>query len=103
MSAVYAAADLNDNLRRCALKLFKQEVTCNDILEEAYRRESSILSELKHENIVLLLDRGVDQETGREFLVLEWVDHVLSDWRVTNPYKNWDQLTLTRGASFTVT
>jgi serine/threonine protein kinase len=91
MSEVYAAVDLGDNLRRCALKLFNEEISGNDILAEAFRRESSVLCELKHENIVLLLDRGVDAETGREFLVLEWVDQTLADWKVTNTYKNWDQ------------
>ena len=97
MSEVYNSVDLTDNLRRCALKLFKQEITSNDILAEAFRRESSVLSELRHENIVVLLERGRDNETGREFLVLEWLEQTLSDWKATNPYKNWDHFYRTLG------
>jgi serine/threonine protein kinase len=90
MSEVYAAIDLADGLKKCAVKLFSAQLA-DDLLAEAFRRESAVLRDLKHENVVRLLDSGVDGLTERPFLVLEWIDQNLTDWRQSNPVRNWDQ------------
>jgi serine/threonine protein kinase len=59
MSEVYAAIDLADGLKKCAVKLFSAQLA-DDLLAEAFRRESAVLRDLKHENVVRLLDSGVD-------------------------------------------
>jgi hypothetical protein len=48
------------------------------------------LRELVHEHIVQLLDAGTDAESGRLFLVLEWVQHSLPEWLQENPVSHWN-------------
>lgn len=80
MAEVYAASDLQQGARKIALKLFKEEYTHSGLLAEAFRRESQALRDLRHPRIIELLDSGVDEETGRHYLALEWVDQDLSEW-----------------------
>jgi serine/threonine protein kinase len=90
MSEVYSAVDLADALQKCANKLFRTQLG-DELLAEAFRRESAILRDLHHENVVELLNAGIDRQSERPFLALEWVDQNLNDWRASNPFKNWDQ------------
>ena len=48
------------------------------------------LQDLDHPNIVKLFDSGKDSGAGRHFLVLEWLDHDLSDWLTANSFAGWD-------------
>ena len=90
MSEVYSAVDLHEQLRKCAIKLFRTQLG-DEMLAEAFRRESAVLRELTHENVVKLLNAGIDTKTERPFLTLEWIDQNLNDWRLSNPFRNWDQ------------
>ena len=90
MADVYQASDLYQGAQKVALKLFKREYTNNNLLAEAFRRESEALHQLCHPNIVKLIASGVDKETDRHFLVLEWFDEDLSDWIKRNRFSGWD-------------
>ena len=90
MSEVFSAVDLRGDLRKCAIKVFGNQLG-DELVAEAFRRESAILRELKHDNVVTLLDSGIDTVTGRPFLALEWIEQNLNDWKTSNPFRNWDQ------------
>ena len=78
VSEVYRAVDLGQGNRDVALKLFGQGGTPDEVLHESYRRELQALGDLRHPNIVELLDHGQDADSGRNYLVLEWLEHDLS-------------------------
>lgn len=90
MAEVFAASDLSTDARKVAVKLFKEEYTHSELLAEAFRRECQALQDLHHPHIVKLLDTGKDTQTNRHFLVLEWLDHDLSEWLPANPFAGWD-------------
>jgi serine/threonine protein kinase len=90
MAEVYQASDLMQGARKVALKLFKREYTQSQLLAEAFRRESEALRQLHHPNIVELYETGVDNETDRHFLALEWFDNDLSEWVGKNRFPGWD-------------
>jgi serine/threonine protein kinase len=50
--------------------------------KESMRREIDALQSLQHENIVELIDVGQDDD-GRWFLVLEWLENNLHDYIVS--------------------
>ncbi len=81
ISEVYRAVDLVQGNREVALKLFGLGGMPDEVLQESYRRELQALGDLRHPNIVELLDHGCDAESGRNFLVLEWLEHDLSEMR----------------------
>jgi serine/threonine protein kinase len=70
MSEVYAAIDTQANGKKVAVKLFSRGSFEDEVLREAYDREVRALKELKHANIVGLLNYGEDLDTGSPFLVL---------------------------------
>lgn len=90
MSEVYPGIDTKENGKKVAVKLFTRGKFEDDILHEAYDREIRALKDLKHPNIVELLDFGKDDATGSEFLVLEWVDGNLSDKWKKGAFAGWD-------------
>lgn len=90
MAEVFAASDLSADARKVAVKLFKAEYTHSALLAEAFRRECQALRDLRHPNIVTLLDTGKDAQTNRDFLVLEWFDLDLSEWLASNQFAGWD-------------
>lgn len=90
MAEVFAASDLQCDAKKVAVKLFKEEYTHTALLAEAFRRECQALHDLRHPYIVTLLDSGKDSESGRHFLVLEWLDDDLSGWLAGNPFGGWD-------------
>ena len=92
MAEVYKATDLNQDGNIVAVKLFKLDEAgeVNDILKESFRRETLALRELKHDNIVELYDSGVDENSGRHFLVMPWVGQDLENWLESNEFKGWD-------------
>ena len=91
MADVYKATDMLDNLRQVAVKIFKHGTLEEDVLKEAFRRETNALKELKHPHIVELLDTGIDEETGHYFLVLEWMERNLQDVIKETPPGGWDE------------
>src|ERR1700733_7392089 len=90
LAEVYKAADLGAGGRIVALKLLRQALVTDDIVRESFRRETDALRECKHPNIVDLLDAGIDTQTGKPFLVLEWVEQDLIDWLKQTPQGGWD-------------
>ncbi len=89
MADLYKAQDMEAD-RPVAVKMFREGAYDADFLAEALRRELMALSELRHPNIVELFDHGRDEETGRHFIVLEWIDHDLEGWLKMNQLKGWD-------------
>jgi len=92
MADVYKAADLRNDGRKVALKMFRdrQEDDHDPILLETYRREVEHLRALKHESIVELLDSGIDETSGRHYLVFPWMDTDLEKWLENNDFDGWD-------------
>ncbi|MBZ5664210.1 MAG: protein kinase [Acidobacteriia bacterium] len=89
MAEVYKAYDVHES-RTVAVKLFQQGAIEEEILKEAFDRELRSLKELRHPNIVQLLDSGIDKATGKQFLVLEWMDSDLSNRTERPAYQGWD-------------
>lgn len=88
MGKVYKARDIDDNL--VAVKIFEHGQIEQEIIAESFRREVSALKELKHPRIVKLIDSGVDEETGHNFLVLEWMETDLGKYLKDYPLEGWD-------------
>jgi serine/threonine protein kinase len=90
MADVYQAADLQDNFRRVAVKVFKHGRIEEEILAESFRRETQALQELKHPCVVELLDSGIDPEIGHCFLVMPWVERQLLELLAESAPDGWD-------------
>lgn len=92
MADVFKAVDYQQDLKQVAIKLFKDEESINDsnVLKELFRRETLALKALKHENVVEFYDSGIDTQTGKYFLVLEWVEKDLYRWLQENTIPGWD-------------
>jgi hypothetical protein len=69
MSAVFSARDRQTG-RRVAVKVFEDN---RSWLSERSERESTILSELRHPNIVSFVEHGLTPD-GRRYLAMEWVE-----------------------------
>ena len=73
MGRVYLAEDM-DLRRKVALKLLSQEVSEDEQLSERFTHEAQNASRINHPNVVTVFDKGIDAESGRQFLVTEFVD-----------------------------
>jgi hypothetical protein len=80
LADVLACTDLQDGGQRVAVKLLRDLPDRDETLRLLFEREVAALRELRHENIVVLRDAGIDEATGRYFLALEWVPHDLPSW-----------------------
>jgi serine/threonine protein kinase len=89
MAEVYKAYDV-DKARQVAVKLFSRGTIEDDILRETFDREVRALKELRHPNIVELLDVGTEKITGNQFLVLEWMDSDLWTLKAAAALQGWD-------------
>ena len=89
MAEVYRAFDVVED-RHVAIKFFKTEAEAGRLHIEAYSRESRALQRLEHPNIVRVLDVGTDSESGRRFLVLEWLETSLVQYLAAHPLAGWD-------------
>jgi serine/threonine protein kinase/septal ring factor EnvC (AmiA/AmiB activator) len=90
MASVYQARDLIiDEL--VAVKRFDGTKHLPEIEAEAYRREVEALQNLRHPNILKILDHGKDDHE-RPFLVLAWMKHDLVEHRRlgASAFDGWD-------------
>lgn len=81
-SDVYRGVDLGlTPPREVAVKIIEGRASDDQSIPYAtfFDREVESLLSLEHPNIVQLFDAGLD-ETGRYFLVLEWIDNDLTSW-----------------------
>lgn len=88
IATVYRALDTRDE-RYVALKVFRPGAEIDDIIEESFRRETRALSDLKHPNIVQLLDSGFDKSSSEYYIAMEWVDDDLDVIRQKKPPADW--------------
>ena len=89
MAEIHRALDVV-NGQPVAIKFFKTEIEAGRLHVEAYSRECRALQRLDHPNIVRVLDVGTDAESGRRFLVLEWLETSLVAHVAAQPLPGWD-------------
>jgi serine/threonine protein kinase len=70
IASVYRALDSCEE-RTVAVKVFRASFERDDVVEESFRRETRALSDLRHPNIIEILDSGVDEDSGEHFIVME--------------------------------
>src|SRR4029079_11521434 len=71
MGVVYLGRDMRLN-RRVAIKLLADGRVADELARSRFRREAQALSRLNHPNIATIYD--FDQQDGRDFLVMEYID-----------------------------
>jgi hypothetical protein len=94
MAEVFKAMDIRTG-RDCAIKRFI-ETPDTRISRESFYREQKALQDLKHPNIVELIDVGYT-DAGQPYLALEWVDHNLEDWVSKEGPLSWQSFWTTIG------
>ncbi|WP_096696907.1 serine/threonine-protein kinase [Polaromonas sp. AER18D-145] len=88
IACVYRALDTQNEIY-VALKVFRPVSGTDDVVEESFRRETQALSDLKHRNIVQILDSGFDDESGEYYIVMEWIEKDLASICQLKPFGNW--------------
>jgi serine/threonine-protein kinase len=73
MSTVFKAQDTVLE-RAVAVKLLAEHLAQDDDFVARFRREALAAARLQHPNIVQVFDSGEDQESGRHYIVMEYVD-----------------------------
>jgi eukaryotic-like serine/threonine-protein kinase len=73
MSTVFKAQDTVLE-RAVAVKLLAEHLAQDDAFVARFRREALAAARLQHPNIVQVFDSGEDQESGRHYIVMEYVD-----------------------------
>jgi serine/threonine protein kinase len=73
--------------RDCAVKRLFQTAD-ERVWKESFYREQKALEDLKHPNIVELIDCGRTPD-GALYLVLEWIDHNLEEWIAREGPMSW--------------
>lgn len=71
-ASVYKAVSLRDG-SFVAIKALSASVDQGDFLEEAFRRETQALTELRHANIVKMIESGIS-DGGTRYIILEWME-----------------------------
>lgn len=86
---IFRARDLSSNLD-VAIKVLNSTSHEHDLAKEFFFRETEALRDLRHPNIIELLDSGFDPDLESYFIVLPWVDLNLSDYIRQAPPDGWD-------------
>lgn len=73
MSTVFLARD-SVLERLVAVKLLAEHLSDDEAFVARFRREALAAARLQHPNIVQVFDSGEDQESGRHFIVMEYVN-----------------------------
>ena len=73
MASVQLAMDTRLE-RHVAVKLLAEHLAADSNFVSRFRREALAAAKLVHPNIVQVFDTGVEDSTGRQFIVMEWVD-----------------------------
>ena len=73
MSTVFRAQDTVLE-RAVAVKLLAEHLAQDEDFVARFRREALAAARLQHPNIVQVFDSGQDQESGRHYIVMEYVD-----------------------------
>ncbi|MFL5780270.1 MAG: protein kinase domain-containing protein [Thermoleophilaceae bacterium] len=73
MSTVFKAQDTVLE-RPVAVKLLAEHLAQDDAFVARFRREALAAARLQHPNIVQVFDSGQDDESGRHYIVMEYVD-----------------------------
>lgn len=97
LASVFQATD-TDSGDTVALKVFKTGEGTDPVIEESFRREVQALTDLKHPNIVRILDSGRDAEADLHYIVMEWVEADLRQLCERESLKTWDEFYRTAGA-----
>ena len=89
---IFKATDLQNDAKIVAIKLFRKGMPDDAVIREAFERESQRLIDLRNENIVSMLDYGIDSASGRPFLAMEWAgEPVVNWWKENRPGKvSWE-------------
>lgn len=90
LSEVFKASDAKNPGRVVAVKVFKFGLFKDAVIQEAFEREGRILTDLQHPSIIPLLDFGVEPQTRRPFLVLDWGGTDLQASIDKNNIRDWD-------------
>ncbi len=86
---VFPAIDLQGG-DKVAVKVFRTGAVDDEIIREVFSREVSALQDLKHDSIVELRDHGIDHESGKPFVVLQWMDSDVSELLKDHRPEGWD-------------
>ncbi len=73
MSTVFQAEDTVLE-RAVAVKLLAEHLAQDEAFVARFRREALAAARLQHPNVVQVFDSGEDPESGRHFIVMEYVD-----------------------------
>ena len=73
MSTVHLAFDLRLE-RRVAVKLLAEHLADDPTFVSRFQREAQAAARLVHPNIVQIFDSGLDEHSGRHFIVMEYIE-----------------------------
>lgn len=88
LASVYRATDAETG-ETVALKVFRTGEGTDEVIEESFRREVQALSDLRHPNIVRILDSGRDDDNQAHFVVMEWVEQDLRSLCESREFADW--------------
>jgi len=88
LASVYRATD-TDSGNTVALKVFQTGEGTDEVIEESFRREVQALSDLRHPNIIRILDSGRDEDHEAHYIVMEWVENDLRALAETRRFSDW--------------
>lgn len=72
-AAVAEGRDLADGGRRCAVKIFRQEVAQREWIERRFQQEVRALSEVDHPNVVRIIGSGILPQ-GTMYLAMDFIE-----------------------------
>lgn len=92
MALVWRGVDTTAEFGQVAVKVISPTIGNDRRVAMLFEREFKALDQLRHPNIVSLLDAGRDPETGERYLVLPWLERDLEAVLRENPVEGWDDL-----------